>query len=267
MTTYVSSSYSLSSVMFSYILAQMPRHSPQPVENSTTALRQEQRRVTSHHTVTSYYFQQRFRSNIRVTLHGHQFTLYCFPAKILCMHMWTKPWFPFHNCTWRYTRRLWYLAADDVGGRFSGCPKHVLVATFWWKRSNLNLYSVSPTAPVYRQTSAASPALDMSASVAFSCRKTSACVMKCLSERICFRASPLPCWIPEKLYHSRGWHEQTTYCCKLHVPTLFAHSWCSSIVDSSLFRTWPLVWRRLHNNIPWHENREAQADLCHRQPG
>ena len=30
MTTYVSSSYSLSSVMFSYILAQMLRHSPQP---------------------------------------------------------------------------------------------------------------------------------------------------------------------------------------------------------------------------------------------
>ena len=44
--------------------------------------------------------------------------------------------------------------------------------------------SVSPTASVYRHTGAASPALDLSASVAFSCRKTSACVMKCLSERI-----------------------------------------------------------------------------------
>ena len=50
----------------------------------------------------------------------------------------------------------------------------------------------SPTAPVYRHTSAASPALDKSASVAFSYRKTSACIMKCLSERICFRASPFP---------------------------------------------------------------------------
>ena len=46
MTTYVSSSYSLSSVMFSYILGQMPRHSPQPVEHSNDALRQEQRRVS-----------------------------------------------------------------------------------------------------------------------------------------------------------------------------------------------------------------------------
>ena len=45
MTTYVSSSYSLSSVMLSYIFAQMPRHSPQPVEHSTPALRLEQRRV------------------------------------------------------------------------------------------------------------------------------------------------------------------------------------------------------------------------------
>ena len=31
-------------LMFSYILAQMHRHSPQPVEHSTPALRQEQRR-------------------------------------------------------------------------------------------------------------------------------------------------------------------------------------------------------------------------------
>ena len=46
MTTYVSSLYSLSSVMFSYILAQMSRHSPQPVEHSNPALGQEQRRVS-----------------------------------------------------------------------------------------------------------------------------------------------------------------------------------------------------------------------------
>ena len=30
--------------------------------------------------------------------------------------------------------------------------------------------------------------------------------------------------IPEKLHYSRGWHEQTIYCCKLHVPGLFAHT-------------------------------------------
>ena len=46
------------------------------------------------------------------------------------------------------------------------------------------------SAHVYRHTSAAFPALDMSASVAFSCRKISACVMKWLSERMCLRASP-----------------------------------------------------------------------------
>ena len=99
MTTYVSSSYSLSSVMFSYILAQMPRHSLQPVEHPHFATGTAQS-VTSHLSITSHYFQQRFRSNIHVTLHGHQFTLYCFPANILWMQMWTKPWFPLHICTW-----------------------------------------------------------------------------------------------------------------------------------------------------------------------
>ena len=44
--------------------------------------------VTSHLTVTSHYFQQRFWSNIHATLHGHQFTLYCFPAKILWMQIY-----------------------------------------------------------------------------------------------------------------------------------------------------------------------------------
>ena len=46
MTTYVSFSYSLSSVMFSYILAQMPRHSTQPVDQSNPTLRSKQRRVS-----------------------------------------------------------------------------------------------------------------------------------------------------------------------------------------------------------------------------
>ena len=39
---------------------------------------------------------------------------------------------------------------------------------------------------------AASPALDVSASVAFSFRKIPFCFMKWLSERMCFRASPFP---------------------------------------------------------------------------
>ena len=91
--TYVSSSYSLSSVMLSYILAHTHRRCPQPVEHSNPALQQEQRRVSYPilHLIKSHYFQQRIRSNIHVTLHGHQFTLYCFPAKILWMQMWTKP--------------------------------------------------------------------------------------------------------------------------------------------------------------------------------
>ena len=46
MTTYVSSSNSFSSVVFSNILAQMPRHCPQSVKQSNPALRQEQRRVS-----------------------------------------------------------------------------------------------------------------------------------------------------------------------------------------------------------------------------
>ena len=69
---------------------------------------------------------------------------------------------------------------------------------YWWLYILMKalqpqcIYSVSPTAYVYRHTSAASPALDMSASVAFSCRKMSACIMKWLSERMCLRASPCP---------------------------------------------------------------------------
>ena len=142
--------------------------------------------VTSHLTITSHCFQQRFRSNIHVTL---QFTAF---QPRFWMQIWTKPWFLLPYLHLKVHTVLWYLAADDVGGRFSGCMKRVLVATFWWNRSNLNVSSVSPTAPVYRHASAASPALDMSASVAFSCRKTSACVMKWLSERKWFRASSFP---------------------------------------------------------------------------
>ena len=96
MTTYASSSYSLTSVMISYILAQMPRHSPQPVQQSKPAMRQEHHRV-SHHILQLHRttFQQRFLSNIHVhvTLHGHQFTLYGVSANILWMQMWTKPEF------------------------------------------------------------------------------------------------------------------------------------------------------------------------------
>ena len=43
--------------------------------------------VTSHLTITSHYFQQRFRSNIHVTL---QFTAF---QPRFWMQIWTKPWF------------------------------------------------------------------------------------------------------------------------------------------------------------------------------
>ena len=77
MTTYVSSSYSLSSIMFSYILAQMHRHCPHPVEQSNPVLLHAEtaQSVTSHLTATSHYFQQRFLSNIHVTLHGQDSSL------------------------------------------------------------------------------------------------------------------------------------------------------------------------------------------------
>ena len=157
------------------------------------ALRQEQRRVSHpilqlHRTTYSNAFGATSISHYM----GTSLPFSVFHPKFCGCRCGPSLDSPFHICTWRYTRRLWYLAADDVGGRFSGCTNRVLVANFWCMRSNLNLSSVSPTAPVYRHTSDASPELDLSASVAFSCGKTSACVMKCLSERICFRASPFP---------------------------------------------------------------------------
>ena len=54
MTIYVSSSYSLSSVMSSFILAQMHRHCPHPVEQSNPVLAQKQRRAEGH--IPSYSY-------------------------------------------------------------------------------------------------------------------------------------------------------------------------------------------------------------------
>ena len=108
------------------------------------------------------------------------------------MQLWTKPWFPLPYLHVEVNTEAMVLGSWWRRTKVSGCTKRVLVATFWWKRCNPKLSSVSPTAPVYRHTSAASPALDMSESVAFSCRKISAFVMKWLSERMCLRASPFP---------------------------------------------------------------------------
>ena len=42
-----------------------------------------------------------------------------------------RSWFCFHSWTCKYTLRLWKLAAEDVGGRFSGCKHTLPVASFW----------------------------------------------------------------------------------------------------------------------------------------
>ncbi len=95
MTTYVSSSYSLSSVMFSYILAQMRRHSPQAMENPTLLC--DRNSAECH--IPSYSYIALISGALLKQHPCHiaraaQFTLYCFPAKILWVQMWTKPWFP-----------------------------------------------------------------------------------------------------------------------------------------------------------------------------
>ena len=128
MTTYVSSSYSLSSVMFSYILAQVPRHSPQPVEHSNDALRQEQRRVS--HPILQLHrttFSSAFGATSMSHCMGTSLPSTAFQPRFCGCRCGPSLDSPFHIFTWRYTRRLWYLAADDIGGRFSGCTKRVLV--------------------------------------------------------------------------------------------------------------------------------------------
>ena len=119
----MSSSYSLSSVLFSYILAQMPRQFAQPLEQSNPALRQEQRRVS--HPISQLH-RTTFSSAFGATSMSHC-TDSSLPSKAFQSRLCGCSCGPsldssFH--TW-----LWYLTADDVGGRFSGCKKHVLVAT------------------------------------------------------------------------------------------------------------------------------------------
>ena len=148
MTTYMSSSYSFSSVMFSHISTDASTLSTasgtfQPRFGTGTP-----QSLTSHLTVTSHYFQSAFGATSMSHCMDTSLPSTDFQPR-LCGWRCGLTLIPFHICTWRYTWRLWYLAADDVGGRFSGCRKRVLVDTFWWMRSNLNLSSVSPTAPLY----------------------------------------------------------------------------------------------------------------------
>ena len=184
MTTYVSSS--LSSVMLSYILAQMPRHSPQPVEQSNPALRQEQRRVSLpilqfHRTIFSSAFVETSLSRAAVyplLLSSQDFVDADVDQALIPPSIFAPGGKHGGYGTWQLmTLEEGFQAARNV---------------YWWLPSDEILSSVSPTAPVYMHISAASPALDMSEGVAFSCRKISARVMNWLSERMCLRASPIP---------------------------------------------------------------------------
>ena len=98
MTIYVSSSYSLSSVMFSFILAQMHRHCPHPVEQSNPVLLQKQRRVS--HPILQLH-RTNFSSAFWATSMSHcRDRTIVYPLQLssqyhLWMKMWNKPWFPF----------------------------------------------------------------------------------------------------------------------------------------------------------------------------
>ena len=126
MTTYVSSSYSLSSVVFSYILAQMPRHAPQPVEQSNPALRQEQRRVS--HPILQYIallsaalLEQHpchiARAAVYPLLLSSQDSVDADVDQALISPSTFAP-VGKHG------------GMDDVGGRFSSCTTRLPVATF-----------------------------------------------------------------------------------------------------------------------------------------
>ena len=182
--------------------------------------------------------------------------------------MWNKPWLPLPYLHLEVNTE--YLAADDVGGRFSGCTKRVLVATLWWKRCNLNLSSVSPKAFVYRHSSAASPALDNVSDCSILLQEDFSLRYEVVVRTNVFKSDRVlfPWWIPEKLYHSRGWHEQTTVLQTARPSTLctylmFQHRGLFFVPDliSGLKKT------SQESSLTWkHIYIEAQADPCHRQP-
>lgn len=63
---------------------------------------------------------------------------------------------PFHCCAWKYTRKLWYVAAAEVGGKF--CGKCVWLPFDNNYRRYLRQSKVPPGLPLERQTRAFSPA-------------------------------------------------------------------------------------------------------------
>ncbi len=131
MTIYVSSSYSLSSVMFSFILAQMHRHCPHPVEQSNPVLLQKQRRVS--HPILQLH-RTNFSSAFWATSMSHcRDRTVVYPLQLssqyhLWMQMWNKPWFPFPYLhqkvnaeamvvdSWWHRRKVFRLHKTCTGG-------------------------------------------------------------------------------------------------------------------------------------------------------
>ena len=122
MTTYVSSLYSLSSDMFSNILAQMHRHSPKLVEQSNPALRQE-------HRIVSHPILQLHRTTFSNAF-GTTSMLSFFIAR---QQLWTKPWSSLPYLHLKVNTEAMVLDSW-------WCRRTVFkLATFWWKRCNLSL--------------------------------------------------------------------------------------------------------------------------------
>ena len=194
MTTYVSSSYSLSSIMFSYVLAQMHRHCPHPVEQSNPVLLQKQRRVSHpilqlHRTTFSSAFwatsmsHYRARTVVYPLLLSSQYNLW--------MQMWNKPWFPFPYLHLKVNVEAmvvdswwWQLVASEEG--FQAAQN-----VYWWlptgERSATSVYLVCH--PLQLCTGILGLLL---LRLICHCRTIPACVMKWLSERMCFRGSLFP---------------------------------------------------------------------------
>ena len=95
-------------------------------------------------------------------------------------------------CTWRYTLRLWYLAADELGGREHTWTGPILVDNFSQKRMYRRMSNVSSALPPYRETRAFSPAVIMSAAFGPLAQKVSAAILKLASLLSFFKDWLLP---------------------------------------------------------------------------
>ena len=95
-------------------------------------------------------------------------------------------------CTCRYTRILWYLAAAEVGGKVWGRICTLLVATLSQNFAYLRPSRLSPSFPLYRHTSAASPASMTSSTIASFLQNCSALSLNNALEVNLFSDNPFP---------------------------------------------------------------------------